>query len=127
MECNAQLDSDLLAHDGSEAIFREKYLILRVRVTDIRASHRYVGLKITSISPEAGAEWGTTIGCCREYFYGGKFVWLSGGYVFWRVFFASDVIADVLRIRAGFPKSDKFEHYDRPLSCSPRATPPCID
>src|SRR5512146_3470349 len=118
MESSVQLESDLCAHEGSEAIFWEKSLILHVRVTGIPVSDRYINFRITGIPPKSGAEgwfWperSMLMGSCREYFYGGRHLWLAIGYVNWRVFLAPEVTGDVLRIRAGFPESGRYKPYD---------------
>jgi hypothetical protein len=110
--------SDPTIQEGREAIFTEKCIVSYVRVHTIRVTDRFVSARV-SVIPTRGLKGregdDIAIGCVHEHLSLAGQIWVGREYCQWRVFFASEVIQEVLRIAASSPPdsmlNDYNEHY----------------
>ncbi len=118
MDGDSWTQSNPTTQEGQEAIFTEKWVVSYVRVHKIRVTHRIVSARV-SVIPTRGLkgreEDDIAIGYVREHLSLGRQIWVERGYFQWRVFFAPEVIQEVLRIAASSPPdsmlNDYNEHY----------------
>ncbi len=118
MDADSWSHSDPTTQEGQEAIFKEKWIVSYVRVHKIRVTDRFVSARVSAI-PTRGLKGregdDIAIGCVREYLSLGPQIWVERAYFHWRVFFAPEVIQEVLRIAASSPTdsmlNDYNEHY----------------
>ena len=105
--------SDPLLMEGRHAIFTEKWIVSYVSVHAIRSTDRWVRARIYPI-PTRGL-YGKNeieIGCIYEYLTLGKEIWAGYGYCRWSLYFAPQMIDEVLRTAASFPDDWIYDPAD---------------
>ena len=107
-------ETDPTSMEGRRAIFIEKWIVALVRVHSIRVTDRAVHARIQPI-PTQGLYGKNefSIGCIHAYLQFGKDIWVGRAYCGWSVFFAPDLIEEVLVIAASRPRDWVYDPADK--------------
>ncbi|MBZ5720829.1 MAG: hypothetical protein LAO03_10655 [Acidobacteriia bacterium] len=112
-----QFKKEIASREGSEAIYSDHFMIVHVRVCQIRLSSTSVFARIHLVPFHGEREYiwpippSWPIACSwRRSWHCDELLWIAGGR---RMFFSRDVIDEVTGIRAAFPYTDKFEIHDK--------------